>query len=263
MKINLKPNMTVGELLQQLDNNYSVLTLNGNIAGENRKLRALTETPERLASIELTENNIEENLFNSVGIRVKAQNSSTEGSKLQENKVDSELNETYFDIYLNHIYEQSIDEKYKLKLSKNYFTNLSKYLNFIEITFANSEEAIDEFGGDDYYRILFDVKNHQILPINYYELKHSTDSQEIIFNAYTGSNYADIPLSYIENEDYWGTWSISNMIEGNDWEIYFHGEFEYSDGDVKQDLLNEVKETINSKEILSFIQEVITRIKSV
>lgn len=70
--INLKPSMTVAELELQLNSEYDVFTLNGSKAGENRKLRALTSTPDKLVNIEVDENNIEEDLFNKVGLSLKS-----------------------------------------------------------------------------------------------------------------------------------------------------------------------------------------------
>jgi len=167
-----------------------------------------------------------------------------------------------FEIYLNHIDESSIDEKYKIKLSKPYFAALSKHLCFIELMFANTEEAMDEFGADEYYKILFDIKNSQILPLNYFELKESKGSQEAIFNAYTGTSLAAIPISYIQNEDYWGTWIVTSRTEGHNWELSFHGSYESSYGSVEEDFLKDTKEAFSSREVFRFIAEAINKIKN-
>jgi hypothetical protein len=190
---------------------------------------------------------------------IKYQSSTNEVVELMEDEVESD-DENYFSFYLDHIGETSIDDKYRLKLSKPYFQNLLKHINFICVTFANSEEAIDEYGGDDYYRVLYDIKNNQILPLNFYELKRTDKSKETIFSAYTESRYADIPSTYTENEDYWGTWTLTNRIEGKDWEISFHGGYEGSYGQIEENLLNEIIESFNSKEVLTFISDVLNRI---
>ena len=70
-KITLKPTMTVSELLVQLDGDYQVLTLKGNAAGAKRRLRALTETAEKLIDIEVTEEDLVAQLYEQTGIQLQ------------------------------------------------------------------------------------------------------------------------------------------------------------------------------------------------
>jgi hypothetical protein len=85
-KITLKPTMTVSELLAQLDGDYQVSTLKGNAAGAKRRLRALTETSEKLIDIEVTEEDLVAQLYEQTGIQLQvgADKESLEGKSSVE-----------------------------------------------------------------------------------------------------------------------------------------------------------------------------------
>jgi hypothetical protein len=251
MKLNIKPNMKVGELLEQLDNQYQLLTLSGNVAGPNRKLRALTLAPEKLVDMEVSTVDVISSLYEQTGLKLIS----------SEHKIPtlySEKNDdSYLGNYLRYVGLDNFEDDWAIELSNQHFEGLKGVSDLVSFLITNSPESMLEHEGESHYLLYYDLKRNRILPVraNHLDDEAFKNGGDEMYETYLGTWHASIPENYHEFNSFIGQYTLQGNFEES-WEINFHDELEDVYGDVNSDVIDLIKREVNGTTFYAFLIDV-------
>ena len=137
------------------------------------------------------------------------------------------------------------------QLNSIHFAELIGSVKVISFHLDNTVDAIDEKGGDERFKLTFDIENQMLQAMT---VDSSMNENKMLY--YTGSPYVQFYDEYINNEysEYHGYFMITNA---DNWEIPFHGQLEeVSYGRIDEEIYLRLKETINSKSVFNFFHDV-------
>ena len=212
-KIEVKSTMTVKEFKQQLEDKYEVLTPKGNVAGDERKLRAMTEMDISKGKVLYFEANesLSEFIYKNTGVKVvlikDIKDSNTNSNDLVVKvAISRDASEEYdttgigCEIVIGRLSKDDIQEIINLVKEDRYFDWDSRFIS----EWREFSEFYHEKG-----LLLTDAKEYIIDELNILE-KHSTENWEFdaehIENGF-GLNKINLPsegtfLISIRNEDF-------------------------------------------------------------
>lgn len=161
-------------------------------------------------------------------------------------KENYELSQSYGDT-IDTISNEDFVELYSIEYDQDFFGNLKNYLDVVKITVDNSEYSIDEQDGSDQFVIFYDFKHNCV----YQQFPSNSDD----YYKYIGTWHASISSFYKESKKFYGCYSISDLK--NTWSIVFQGDYESHEGSLDDEVINNVKEQINSSSFYLFLDEVL------
>lgn len=251
MNIKIKPNMSVLDLLNQLNGDYSVLTLSGNFAGPKRKLRALTETPEKLKDLDLLDSDLIAELFANTGLKL----AESSGAVNRTSSVGSD--NSYLNSYMRYVGIDDFNDEWAIELSEDHFEGLKDSTDILSFLITNSPESMMEQEGATHYVLIADLKNNRILPVSnsYLDGDDYQNGGDEMHETYIGTWHASIPGNYHEFNSFIGQYILQGNI-AETWDVNFHGDFDGVDGEVDSELLEKIKETINGQTFYAFLVDV-------
>jgi hypothetical protein len=136
------------------------------------------------------------------------------------------------------------------QLSSVHFEELIGIVKVLSFNIDNTYEAIDEKGGDERFKLSFDLENQLMLPESIFPPVEEAENKMLY---YTGSPFIEFYGDYINNE--FSEYPGYLMITNENWGIPFHGELENADGELDFETYTKIKEVVNSKTIYNFLQE--------
>ncbi len=251
MTLKIKTNMTVQELLNQLKGDYSVLTLSGNVAGPKRKLRALTETPEKLKDLDLSDSAMIDELYANTGLKLIK----SSGAVDQASSVGSD--NSCLNGYMRYVGIDEFNVDWAIELSEDHFEGLKGKTDILSFLITNSPESMMEQEGATHYELIVDIKNNRILPVrnSYLDGDDYQNGGDEMYETYIGTWHASIPANYHEFNSFIGQYTLQGNISET-WDVNFHGDFDGVDGEVDSELLEKIKETINGQTFYAFLVDV-------
>jgi hypothetical protein len=139
------------------------------------------------------------------------------------------------------------------QLSALYFEELIGLVDVLSFHLDNTYEAIEENGGEERFKITFDIKNQTLQPAQSYSEIDEKDNK-ILY--YSGSPYIEFYDDYISNSNF--EFPGYCLITGNDnWEIPFHGQLEeVAYGELEEETYLKMKQAITPNSLYRFFSDV-------
>tara|TARA_B110000977_G_C10970897_1_gene452273 strand:- start:513 stop:1052 length:540 start_codon:yes stop_codon:yes gene_type:complete len=166
------------------------------------------------------------------------------------------------DEYLERLnLEDLIDDSYRITLDNKHFQGI-KFIDIIVIYVDNSIVAISEHDGSDQIKIIYDIRNNQILPYSnpyYHESKGTKDDKyPVKMQTYTESDFCSINEAHHDNQSFDGDWLVSDLLFG--WESTFHGKLDNTWGELSEENQNILNNEVNTQSLYLFLKEVLLKI---
>ena len=157
--------------------------------------------------------------------------------------------------------EEEIEDKYKISLDNKHFQEID-FVDIIFISVDNSSNAIDEHDGSSQIKIIFDIRNNQIIPSSNPYFHESIANNDIKYpvkcQMYTESNYSSISQENHNVKRIDGNWMVSDMLYGR--ECTFHNRLTGTWGDINDENKNSLDKIVNSHSLYMFLIDVLAKL---
>lgn len=184
-------------------------------------------------------------------------------SKLNSRENINKTSDNYVEEYIEFLKESSGENRddiiktynsLRIPLKKRHFNELEDTINFLVFIIDNSEYSINEMGGRDYFRVIYDVKGNCILPF------YVVPENEIDISHYLETNHASIYKHYEDIKAFTGCFSVTNLVDdgGGSWVLSFHQTLENTEGNIEEDLVMQIENYITPEALYNFIKDVLS-----